>query len=61
MDSFANSIESLEPFLADCIAETVSLVPEEQRASTRVYLGATAGMRVLSAEQPELAEAILDE
>ena len=61
VDSFANDLPSLDPFLSGCIAEVTSLVPEHDLSNTRIYLGATAGMRVLTQEEPDLAQAIMQE
>ncbi|XP_033951204.1 ectonucleoside triphosphate diphosphohydrolase 2 [Pseudochaenichthys georgianus] len=47
--------------LEACLDQAVEDIPEERHPCTPVYLGATAGMRLLQISKPELSDQILQE
>lgn len=47
VNSFRGHIEDLQAYFEPCLQEAKSHVPSSKHASTPLYLGATAGMRIL--------------
>lgn len=64
ISSFADDPEAVARYLlqsSDCLTQAVGLVPEALRSTTPIFLGGTAGMRVLNATNPAAAEEILEQ
>ena len=55
--SFADDPAGLQPYLTPVLENASLLVP----AGTRIYAAATAGMRILTEQDPEAAAALLGE
>uniref|UniRef100_A0A8C5QYB1 Ectonucleoside triphosphate diphosphohydrolase 8 n=1 Tax=Leptobrachium leishanense TaxID=445787 RepID=A0A8C5QYB1_9ANUR len=47
--------------LVACLEEAMSIIPPERQKEAPAYLGATAGMRLLSLENPDVSKRILEE
>lgn len=47
LGTFENNPLAAGPSLTNCVAKTIDMIPEGVRESTRLFLGATAGMRLL--------------
>ncbi|XP_028004912.1 ectonucleoside triphosphate diphosphohydrolase 1 isoform X2 [Eptesicus fuscus] len=61
ISKFAHKIHELNSYLSDCMQKAKELIPLAQHRQTPVYLGATAGMRLLRLENEYLADEVLDE
>ncbi|XP_012409542.2 ectonucleoside triphosphate diphosphohydrolase 8 isoform X1 [Sarcophilus harrisii] len=61
ISSYARNPEAAGSSLRSCLDEAVKLIPAAQLAQTPVYLGATAGMRILSLQNPKAADWVLAE
>ncbi|XP_027705268.1 ectonucleoside triphosphate diphosphohydrolase 8-like isoform X1 [Vombatus ursinus] len=61
ISSYARNPEAAGRSLRPCLDEAVKLIPAPQLAQTPVYLGATAGMRILSLQDPKAADGVLAE
>lgn len=59
ISSFVTHPDDLGKYFARCLAETEVHVPYFHRSSTPVYVGATAGMRILRDFDPEGVSAVL--
>uniref|UniRef100_A0A8C7AY55 Ectonucleoside triphosphate diphosphohydrolase 8 n=1 Tax=Neovison vison TaxID=452646 RepID=A0A8C7AY55_NEOVI len=59
ISSYASDPAQAGESLEDCLAEALALVPEARRRETPVFLGATAGMRLLSQKNSSQAGDIL--
>nr|ALT32074.1 putative ectonucleoside triphosphate diphosphohydrolase 2 [Hypsibius dujardini] len=59
LSNFKNQPEEAGPSLRECLNFAAMQVPQEIWRVTRVLLGATAGMRVLSASNETIAKAIM--
>ncbi|XP_050700997.1 ectonucleoside triphosphate diphosphohydrolase 1-like [Eriocheir sinensis] len=59
INSFASHSEDLQGYFEPCLTETKSHLPASQRANTPLYLGATAGMRILQSFDKGAAKAVL--
>lgn len=57
--SFENNPSGAGASLMDCLKKAETLVPSEKYATTPVYLGATAGMRLIQLRNPRASEDIL--
>ena len=59
---FVENVAALDPLLGQCIKESVrNFPPERDLNSTRIFLGATAGMRLLQLDSPSDSQKVLDE
>ncbi|GFN75651.1 ectonucleoside triphosphate diphosphohydrolase 1 [Plakobranchus ocellatus] len=58
--SFENNPSEAGASLIDCLKKAETLIPNSKYSDTPVYLGATAGMRLLKLRNPAAAEAILE-
>ncbi|KAH9285738.1 Ectonucleoside triphosphate diphosphohydrolase 1 [Echinococcus granulosus] len=56
-DKSADAFAALEPHIMNLLGQTI---PAESRHSTRVFLAATAGMRLLTLENPLQSEAVIE-
>lgn len=61
ISKFAHKIQELGSYLSDCMIKAKELVPLAQYKQTPIYLGATAGMRLLRLENEKLADEVLEE
>ncbi|XP_043843528.1 LOW QUALITY PROTEIN: ectonucleoside triphosphate diphosphohydrolase 8-like [Dromiciops gliroides] len=61
ISSYAGNPEAAGSSLRECLDKAVKLIPAAQLAQTPVYLGATAGMRILSLQDPKTADRVLEE
>ncbi|XP_072489285.1 ectonucleoside triphosphate diphosphohydrolase 8-like isoform X2 [Notamacropus eugenii] len=61
ISSYAHNPEAAGRSLKPCLDEAMKQIPAAQLAQTPVYLGATAGMRILSLEDPKAADSVLAE
>ncbi|GFR90436.1 ectonucleoside triphosphate diphosphohydrolase 1 [Elysia marginata] len=57
--SFENNPSAAGASLIECLKKAESMIPTEKYSNTPVYLGATAGMRLIQLRNPVAAEAIL--
>ncbi|KAK3784834.1 hypothetical protein RRG08_056793 [Elysia crispata] len=58
--SFESNPTGAGASLMDCLKEAETLIPSDKYSITPVYLGATAGMRLIHLRNPDAAEAILN-
>ncbi|XP_006918294.1 ectonucleoside triphosphate diphosphohydrolase 8 isoform X2 [Pteropus alecto] len=58
ISSYASNPEQAGESLRGCLEEALALVPEDQHQETPMFLGATAGMRLLSQKNSSQAEDI---
>lgn len=61
ISKFAHKIQQLDSYLPDCMSKAMELIPLRQHSQTPVYLGATAGMRLLRLENEYMADEVLKE
>ncbi|XP_014388185.1 PREDICTED: ectonucleoside triphosphate diphosphohydrolase 1 isoform X2 [Myotis brandtii] len=61
ISKFANKVSELSTYLLDCMQKAKEMIPVAQHQQTPVYLGATAGMRLLRLENENLADDVLEE
>ncbi|XP_049620350.1 ectonucleoside triphosphate diphosphohydrolase 1 isoform X3 [Suncus etruscus] len=54
-------INELKTYLTECMNKASSVIPLSKHEETPVYLGATAGMRLLRNENPQLADLVMTE
>lgn len=47
ISKYAQKVNDIELYLAECMERAKEVVPQSQHQETPVYLGATAGMRLL--------------
>lgn len=59
INSFATHTEDLQEYFEPCLSEIKEYVPVSQRSDTPIYLGATAGMRIVSKFDCDGAQAVL--
>uniref|UniRef100_UPI00398F4FFA ectonucleoside triphosphate diphosphohydrolase 2-like n=1 Tax=Pristiophorus japonicus TaxID=55135 RepID=UPI00398F4FFA len=59
ISSYAEDLPAAGNSLKACLDEIVKRIPSEQHAETPLYLGATAGMRLLNLTNPKATEGIL--
>ncbi|KAK0052029.1 ectonucleoside triphosphate diphosphohydrolase 2-like isoform X1 [Biomphalaria pfeifferi] len=57
--NFANTPDKAGQSLIKCLTEAKKTIPKDKHSSTPIYLGATAGMRLLNATDPIACEMIL--
>ncbi|XP_004625557.2 ectonucleoside triphosphate diphosphohydrolase 1 [Octodon degus] len=58
---YSNKLHALETYLIACMERCKNVVPRSLHPETPVYLGATAGMRLLRMQNEHLAHSVLDE
>ncbi|XP_060049066.1 ectonucleoside triphosphate diphosphohydrolase 1 [Erinaceus europaeus] len=56
----AEYLDDLEMYMSECMEKAMHVIPQSHHQDTPVYLGATAGMRLLSAENRTQARIIMD-
>ncbi|XP_070614639.1 ectonucleoside triphosphate diphosphohydrolase 8 isoform X2 [Erythrolamprus reginae] len=59
ISSYANNPPKAGSSLQDCLNEAMSVIPQERQRESPVYLGATAGMRLLRMQNESAATQIL--
>ncbi|KAM5330728.1 ectonucleoside triphosphate diphosphohydrolase 2 [Glossophaga mutica] len=60
ISSYADNPAGAGQSLAECLDQAVRDVPRERHASTPLYLGATAGMRLLNLTSPKASAKVLE-
>nr|XP_044998165.1 ectonucleoside triphosphate diphosphohydrolase 1 isoform X1 [Jaculus jaculus] len=61
ISKYAQKPDEIDTYLAECMQRSSEVIPMSQHHETPVYLGATAGMRLLRMESEQLAERVLAE
>ncbi|XP_055977029.1 ectonucleoside triphosphate diphosphohydrolase 1 isoform X1 [Sorex fumeus] len=61
ISKFGHKTDQLATYLTECMDKAKKLIPFSKHHETPVYLGATAGMRLLRNENPELADKVMNE
>uniref|UniRef100_A0A8C0H722 Ectonucleoside triphosphate diphosphohydrolase 8 n=1 Tax=Chelonoidis abingdonii TaxID=106734 RepID=A0A8C0H722_CHEAB len=61
ISSYANDPPKAGVSLRSCLEEALKVIPDERQREVPVYLGATAGMRLLSMENKSAADQVLNE
>ncbi|XP_030058795.1 ectonucleoside triphosphate diphosphohydrolase 1 [Microcaecilia unicolor] len=59
ISSYSNDVEKAGLSLQNCMNTAKKVIPKNKHKDTPVYLGATAGMRLLSLNNSEIAEKVL--
>lgn len=59
ISAYANDVEKAGASLKQCMDKAKASVPSKKRKNTPVYLGATAGMRLLSLQNKDASEKVL--
>ncbi|NXE72809.1 ENTP1 diphosphohydrolase, partial [Cochlearius cochlearius] len=59
ISGYSHATEEAGPSLAQCLQQAGEVIPSTQHQETPVYLGATAGMRLLSLENKSAADKVL--
>ncbi|KAM9618755.1 ectonucleoside triphosphate diphosphohydrolase 1 isoform 1-T1 [Trichechus inunguis] len=59
ISAFASNVQDIPVYLSKCMGRAKELIPKYKHHQTPVYLGATAGMRLLRMENEQLAKRIL--
>ena len=59
ISSFEDNPSGVIEYLSPCLANISSLLTSEELETTRIFLGATAGMRLLQQDNPEAASLIM--
>ncbi|XP_010211413.1 PREDICTED: ectonucleoside triphosphate diphosphohydrolase 1 isoform X1 [Tinamus guttatus] len=59
ISGYSQATEKAGPSLTQCLRRAEEVIPPSQHAETPVYLGATAGMRLLSLENKDAADKVL--
>ncbi|OXB75470.1 UNVERIFIED_CONTAM: hypothetical protein H355_016531 [Colinus virginianus] len=59
ISGYSQSTEKAGPSLVQCLRQAEEVIPLEQHQETPVYLGATAGMRLLRLENKDAADKVL--
>ncbi|XP_069424248.1 protein CC2D2B isoform X3 [Ovis canadensis] len=59
ISSFAKKLNEINVYLTACMERARKVIPSIQHTETPVYLGATAGMRLLRMENKQMADKIL--
>ncbi|XP_004580077.3 ectonucleoside triphosphate diphosphohydrolase 1 isoform X1 [Ochotona princeps] len=60
ISKYAHKLDEIENYLYECMERAKEVIPSSQHSETPVYLGATAGMRLLRMENEGIADKILD-
>ncbi|XP_030391704.1 ectonucleoside triphosphate diphosphohydrolase 8-like isoform X2 [Gopherus evgoodei] len=61
ISSYANDPPKAGVSLRSCLEDALKVIPDERQREVPVYLGATAGMRLLSMENKSAADQVLNE
>ncbi|XP_044896425.1 ectonucleoside triphosphate diphosphohydrolase 1 isoform X2 [Felis catus] len=56
---YAQRLNEIDAYLTECMERASQVIPKSQHQGTPVYLGATAGMRLLRMENEHLADKVL--
>ncbi|XP_043453035.1 ectonucleoside triphosphate diphosphohydrolase 1 isoform X3 [Prionailurus viverrinus] len=56
---YAQRLNEIDAYLTECMERASQVIPKSQHQGTPVYLGATAGMRLLRMENEKLADKVL--
>uniref|UniRef100_A0A673TS05 Ectonucleoside triphosphate diphosphohydrolase 1 n=1 Tax=Suricata suricatta TaxID=37032 RepID=A0A673TS05_SURSU len=56
---YAQRLNEIDAYLTECMERASQVIPRSQHQGTPVYLGATAGMRLLRMENEQLADKVL--
>lgn len=56
---YAHKLNEIDIYLTECMVRASQVIPKSQHEETPVYLGATAGMRLLRIEDAQLADKVL--
>ncbi|KAJ6650458.1 hypothetical protein lerEdw1_007692, partial [Lerista edwardsae] len=59
ISAYANDVEKAGVSLQECMDKAKTVVPKQKQKDTPVYLGATAGMRLLSLQNKDASEKVL--
>ncbi|NXY84951.1 ENTP1 diphosphohydrolase, partial [Alcedo cyanopectus] len=59
ISGYSHATEKAGPSLAPCLQQAEEVIPSKKHQETPVYLGATAGMRLLSLENKSAADKVL--
>ncbi|XP_004457018.1 ectonucleoside triphosphate diphosphohydrolase 1 isoform X2 [Dasypus novemcinctus] len=59
ISKYGKKIQEIDTYLTECMQRAKYVIPKSQHQETPVYLGATAGMRLLRMESEYLAEQVL--
>ncbi|XP_055447688.1 ectonucleoside triphosphate diphosphohydrolase 1 isoform X1 [Psammomys obesus] len=59
ISKYAQKTNEIDTYLAECMEMSTELIPASKQHETPVYLGATAGMRLLRMESEESADRVL--
>ncbi|KAL1788321.1 ectonucleoside triphosphate diphosphohydrolase 1 [Sigmodon hispidus] len=60
ISKYAQKTNEIGTYLAECMEMSTELIPTSKQHATPVYLGATAGMRLLRMESEQSADRVLD-
>ncbi|XP_073934737.1 ectonucleoside triphosphate diphosphohydrolase 1 isoform X2 [Castor canadensis] len=60
ISKYINKSNEIDTYLTECMERSKKVIPSSQHQETPVYLGATAGMRLLRMESEQSAERVLD-
>ncbi|XP_070326039.1 protein CC2D2B isoform X10 [Odocoileus virginianus] len=60
ISGFAKKLQEINVYLTACMERARKVIPSAQHPETPVYLGATAGMRLLRMENQQMADKILN-
>ncbi|XP_076981684.1 ectonucleoside triphosphate diphosphohydrolase 1 isoform X2 [Tamandua tetradactyla] len=60
ISKYAQKVQEIDVYLTECMGKATQVIPESRHQETPVYLGATAGMRLLRMESEKLADQVLD-
>ncbi|XP_013361605.1 PREDICTED: ectonucleoside triphosphate diphosphohydrolase 1 isoform X3 [Chinchilla lanigera] len=58
---YSHNLDGLNTYLTECMERSKNVVPKSLHPETPIYLGATAGMRLLRMGSEQLAQSVLDE
>ncbi|KAK2501707.1 hypothetical protein MC885_007412 [Smutsia gigantea] len=59
ISQYAQKLNDIGTYLTECMERARQVIPKSKHEETPVYLGATAGMRLLSIENEQLADKVL--
>ncbi|EGV99254.1 Ectonucleoside triphosphate diphosphohydrolase 1 [Cricetulus griseus] len=59
ISKYAQKTNEIDTYLAECMQMSTKLIPASKHRETPVYLGATAGMRLLRMESEQAADRVL--
>ncbi|XP_044096144.1 ectonucleoside triphosphate diphosphohydrolase 1 isoform X3 [Neovison vison] len=59
ISGYAKKLSEIDTYLTACMVRATQVVPKSRHQETPVYLGATAGMRLLRIENEQLADKVL--